>query len=187
MSDYYDNTGISADSNQACANLDGVGFSLSADALAKAGVTPGGTLTSGGVTFTWPNVPVCQPDNVLAAGQQILLPEHAGASNIGFLATSTNGDSSGPVTITYTDGSTTTATLDVSDWAGSAAGAENTAASTPYRNSTGGTSDQITVSVYEISVPVNSAKTVASVTLPYIGAEVGSGRTGMHIFAVAAG
>lgn len=62
MSDYYDNTGISPDSNQACANLDGVGFSLSADALAKAGVSPGGSITSGGVTFTWPNVPSCQPD-----------------------------------------------------------------------------------------------------------------------------
>jgi predicted alpha-1,2-mannosidase len=187
MSDYYDNTGISADSNQACANLDGVGFSLSADALAAAGVTPGGTVTSGGVIFTWPNVAVCQPDNVLAAGQQILLPPHAGAGNVGFLVTSTNGDSSGPVTITYTDGSTTTAMLDVSDWAGSAEGSEVVAASMPYRNATGGTSDQTGVSVYEISVPVDSAKTVASVTLPFVGSHVGSGQTGMHIFAIATG
>jgi hypothetical protein len=187
MGDYYDNSGISPDNNQGCANLDGVGFSLSADALAQAGVTPGGSLTAGGVTFTWPNVPACQPDNVLASGQEILLPQHAGATNVGFLVNSTNGDASGTVTITYTDGSTTTAALDVTDWAGGAAGAENTAASMPYRNSTGGTSQQLAVSVFEISVPVDSTKTVASVTLPYVGFQVGSGRTGMHVFAVATG
>src|SRR6266568_963257 len=184
MGDYYNNAGISPDNNQACANLDGVGFSLSADALAQAGVTPGGSLTSGGVTFTWPSTPACQQDNVLAAGQEILLPQHAGASNVGFLVTSTNGDSSGPVTITYTDGSTTTATLDVTDWAGGPTGPEITAVSTPYRNSTGGSSQQLTVSVFEISVPVDSAKTVASVTLPYVGFQVGSGRTGMHVFGI---
>ena len=184
MSDYYDNTGTSPDSNEACANIDGVGYSLSADALATAGVTPGGTVTSDGVTFTWPNAAACQPDNVLAAGQQILLPQHAGAGKVGFLVTSTNGDSSGPVTITYTDGSSTTATLDVSDWASGPTGTENTAASMPYRNSTGGTSQQLTVAVFEISVPVDSAKTVASVTLPYVGYQVGSGQTGMHIFAI---
>ncbi|HEU0242146.1 MAG TPA: GH92 family glycosyl hydrolase [Micromonosporaceae bacterium] len=187
MSDYYDNTGISADSNQACANLDGVGFSLSADALAQAGLTQGGTVTSGGVTFTWPDVAACQPDNVLAAGQEILLSGHAGASQVGFLVTSTNGDSSGPVTITYTDGTTTTGTLDVSDWASGASGDENTAATMPYRNSTGGGSQQLTVSVFEISVPVDASKTIASVTLPNVGFQVGSGRTGMHVFAIGAG
>ena len=54
--DYYDNAGISPDNNQACANYDGVGFSYSADALAKAGITPGGTVNADGLTFTWPNV-----------------------------------------------------------------------------------------------------------------------------------
>ena len=113
--------------------------------------------------------------------------EAAGASNVGFLVTSTNGDSSGPVTITYTDGSTTTATLEVSDWAGGPAADENTAATMPYRNSIGGSSQQLTVSVFEISVPVDAAKTVASVTLPNVGFQVGSGRTGMHIFAIGTG
>jgi hypothetical protein len=135
ISDYYGNTGISSDDDQSCADLDGDGYSFSAGALAKAGVTAGGTVTSGGVSFSWPAI--CQPDNVLAAGQTILLAGKSGARTIGFLGTSADGATSGPVTVTYTDGATSTGTLSFSDWAGTAAPGENTAASIPYRNSVG--------------------------------------------------
>jgi len=182
MSDYYDNIGISSDANQACADLDGDGYSFSAGALAKAGVTAGGSVTAGGMTFTWPAT--CQPDNVLAAGQTILLPAKPGATTIGFLGTSTNGASAGPVTIRYTDGSTSTGQISFSDWAGSAAPGENTAASIPYRNSDSGTSQQLTISVFEVSLPLTAGKTVASVTLPAIGDST-NGVTAMHIFAIA--
>jgi hypothetical protein len=84
ISDYYGNTGISSDDDQSCADLDGDGYSFSAGALAKAGVTAGGTVTSGGVSFSWPAI--CQPDNVLAAGQTILLAGKSGARTIGFRA-----------------------------------------------------------------------------------------------------
>ncbi|HKS99832.1 MAG TPA: GH92 family glycosyl hydrolase, partial [Rugosimonospora sp.] len=186
LADYYNNTGISPDSNQGCANLDGVGFSLSADALAKAGVTVGGSLTADGITFTWPGVAACQPDNVLAAGQRVLLPPRSGTGKVGFLVNSTNGDTSGTVTITYTDGTTGTATLMVTDWAGSPADPEVTAASMPYRNAVAGSSQQLTVSVFEVSVPTDATRTVASVTLPYVGYQVGSGLSGMHVFAIGA-
>jgi IPT/TIG domain len=52
--DYYDNAGISPDSNQACANYDGDGFSYSADALAAGNLTPGATVNADGLSFTWP-------------------------------------------------------------------------------------------------------------------------------------
>jgi hypothetical protein len=189
MSDYYGNTGISPDDNQACADLDGDGYSFSADALAKAGVTGGGRVTSGGVSFTWPAT--CQPDNVLAAGQTILLSGQsgatpAGATSIGFLGTSTDGATSGPVTVTYTDGSASTGTLSFSDWAGTAAEGENTVASIPYRNSGTGSSQPLTISVYEMSLPLTAGKTVAAVTLPYVG-DSASGVAAMHIFAVGLG
>jgi putative alpha-1,2-mannosidase len=184
MSDYYGNTGISSDDNQSCADLDGDGYSFSADALAKAGVTAGGTVTSGGVSFTWPAS--CQPDNVLAAGQTILVSGKSGATTIGFLGTSTDGATSGPVTVTYTDGTTSTSTLSFSDWAGTAAQGENTVASIPYRNSDTGTSQTLTISVYEMSLPLNAGKTVASVTLPYVGDSV-DGVGAMHIFAIGQG
>lgn len=127
-----------------------------------------------------------RPDNVLAAGQTILLPAHAGATTIGLLGTSTNGASSGPVTVHYTDGSTSAGQLSFSDWAGSASPGENTAASIPYRNSNTGTSQLLTVSVYEVSLPLTPGKTAASVTLPYIGTSI-NGATAMHIFAIAQG
>jgi hypothetical protein len=184
MSDYYGNTGISSDTSQSCADLDGDGYSFSADALAKAGVTAGGQVTSGGVAFTWPAT--CQPDNVLAAGQTIKLAAHPGAAMIGFLGTSTDGATSGPATITYTDGSTSTATLSFSDWAGTAAQGENTPASIPNRNSGSGTSQTLTISVYEMSLPLTAGKTAASVTLPYVGHSV-NGIPAMHIFAVGEG
>ncbi|MGH3422110.1 MAG: hypothetical protein ACRDOD_21255 [Streptosporangiaceae bacterium] len=48
LPDYYDNAGITADTDQGCGNLDGDGFSLSQQALATAGLTPGASVTSGG-------------------------------------------------------------------------------------------------------------------------------------------
>ena len=44
--DYYDNVGTSPDTNQKCADFDGDGYSYSADALAAAGIKPGGTVTA---------------------------------------------------------------------------------------------------------------------------------------------
>jgi hypothetical protein len=184
---YYDNTGISPDSDQACANLDGDGYSFSSKALAAAGLKPGGQVTSGGVAFTWPAASACQPDDVLAAGQTLLLaPGASGDTRIGFLGTSTNGASSGPVTITYTDGSTSTVRLGFSDWAGTAVPGEQTVAATPYRNSSSGTSQPLTISVYEVSLPLKAGKTVKSVTLPYVGDSL-TGVTAMHIFAIGLG
>ncbi|WAX58230.1 GH92 family glycosyl hydrolase [Jatrophihabitans cynanchi] len=182
--DYYDNVGISADADETCANLDGVGFSLSADALADAGVHPGGAVTAGGVGFTWPDVQPCTADNMLAAGQTILLPAHPGASTLGLLGTSTNGDSSGTATVTYTDGTSTSAPVTFTDWAGSATPPEVLAVATAYRNSTDGTSQALPVNVFEVNIPLDAGKTAASLTLPSVGYQVGSGRNGMHVFAI---
>ncbi|HEV2376844.1 MAG TPA: lectin, partial [Streptosporangiaceae bacterium] len=187
MTDYYDNIGISPDSNQVCANMDGDGYSLSADALTKAGAPSGGTVTSRGVTFTWPTDTSCTPDDVLAAGQTILLPAHTGAKVVGFLGTSTNGSTAGRVIIHYTDGSSATASLVYGDWAGGAMGGDHTALTTAYRNSIGGTSQQLTVRVFEANVKVNPAKTVASVTLPFVAFQVTSSNAAMHIFAIGQG
>jgi hypothetical protein len=69
---------------------------------------------------------------------------------------------------------------------GSAAPGENTAALIPYRNSTTGTSQSLTISIFEVSLPVTAGKTAASVTLPYVGTSI-NGSTAMHIFAIAQG
>ena len=83
--DYYNNTGISTDDDAACADFDGGGYSYSATALAGAGLSPGSTVTSGGITYTWPDVASCDPDNILADGQTMLVNGTSGASELGLL------------------------------------------------------------------------------------------------------
>jgi predicted alpha-1,2-mannosidase len=182
--DYYDNTGISNDSDTSCADYDGDGYSYSAQALAAAGLTPGGSVTSGGISYTWPDVAACQPDNILAMGQTLLVNGKAGASELGLLGSSSNGASSGTVTVTYTDGTTSTATLSFNDWANGPGDGDTAVATMPYRNADGGGSQTITMYVYATTIPVDAGKTVASITFPDIASSVGPNTTAMHIFAV---
>ncbi len=185
--DYYNNAGISDDTNTSCANYDGDGYSYSAQALSAAGLTPGGTVSADGLTFTWPNVASCANDNILAAGQTMLVNGTAGASKLGLLESSTNGSSSGPITITYTDGTSTTETLSSSDWANGPGTNETAVATMTYRNMGTGGSQTITMYIYATTVPIDSSKTVASVAFPNVSNSVGSSTTAMHIFAVTTG
>jgi predicted alpha-1,2-mannosidase len=186
LGDYYDNSGITDDTNQGCTSFDGDGFSYSAQALAAAGLTPGAAVSAGGLSYTWPNAASCTADNILADGQTLLVTGKSGASNLGLLESSSEGSTSGPITITYTDGTSTTATLSSSDWAAGPGADETAAATMSYRNSSGG-SQSITMYVYAATLPIDSSKTVASVTFPDIASSVSSSTSAMHIFAVTTG
>ncbi|PZF60698.1 hypothetical protein DEI81_11880 [Curtobacterium sp. MCBD17_013] len=166
LAPYYDNTGISDDSAQSTADLDGYGFSYSAQALAASGLTPGATVTSDGIQYDWAGTPG-QPDNIVAAGQVLAVPSIAGATELGIIGSATNGPSTGPLTLTYTDGTTQQATLGFSDWTASSPSFGNgTAASTQYRNSTGGSSQGLGTHLYTTKIALEAGKTLASVTLP---------------------
>jgi predicted alpha-1,2-mannosidase len=190
LAPYYNVTGISTDGAATTANYDGDGFSYSEQALTAAGLAPGQAFTSGGITYTWPNVPASQPDAIDAAGQTIPVSASPGASSIGFLGSAINAGTtgaSGTVTITYTDGTTSTATLGMTDWtlgggSGSPQFGNVIAASTPYRNYLNGGSQTINTYVFAATIGVDSSKTVASITLP---ATVNNGTIG--IFAISAG
>jgi predicted alpha-1,2-mannosidase len=185
--DYYDNTGISPDNDQSCANYDGDGYSYSATALGNDNLTPGATVTADGHTFTWPNVAACAQDNILAAGQTMLVNGTSGASSLGLLGSSSNGGSQGTIQINYTDGTSSTQTVSFNDWASSPGSGDVAVATMPYRNSTSGSSQSITMYVFATTVPVDSSKTVASITFPDVSNQVGSSITAMHIFAVSLG
>jgi predicted alpha-1,2-mannosidase len=185
--DYYDNMGISDDTNQSCANYDGDGYSYSAQALSAAGVTAGGTVSADGLSFTWPNTASCTNDNILAAGQTMLVSGASGAKDLGLLESSSNGSTSGAITVNYTDGTSTTETLASSDWAGGPGTTETAVATMAYRNADSGGSQAITMYVYATEVPIDSSKTVASVTFPYISNSIGSSTSAMHIFSVTTG
>ena len=84
------------------------------------------------------------------------------------------------MTITYTDGTSQSATLGFTDWtSGSASLGNGIAASMSYRNSAAGSSQQIGTKVFTTDIPLQAGKTVASVTLPD-GADQGL----LHVFAL---
>lgn len=180
----FNNAGISND-GQGNANVDGDGYSYSAQQLAAAGYTPGATVTANGIQYVWPNVPAGTFDNVQTAGQILQTPNaKAGATQLTFLGCATNGPSAGNITITYTDGSTQTAQLAFSDWTLGGGSSQpsygNTVAvKTAYRNAGAG-QDQTAAYVFASApISLNASKQVASVTLP---ASVDQGS--LHVFAM---
>ena len=175
----FDNAGISDDSAPAAANLDGVGYSFSAQGLADDGWSPGAVFAlADGATVRVPQIAPGQNDNTVATGQTFADSGSGGALDL--VATSTNGTTSGTGTVTYADGTTQSFGMSVPDWW---SGTVGIAAVAPYRNGSGGRQVH-QVSLYLTSVPLVPGKAVASVTLP--NATGGSG-SAMHVFAVAFG
>jgi hypothetical protein len=183
LSDYFDNTGVSDDSSPGSGNFDGLDNSYSYQALSAAGLTPGAAVSSGGLSYTWPDAAAGAPDNVVAAGQTVLVAPAAGATTLGILGSASYGPSQGTATITYTDGSTQTFTLGFSDWtlAGGLVPGDSEVAQMPYRNSPAGASDSATY-LFTTDVTLEAGKTAASITLP---ADVNQGE--IHVFAITTG
>jgi hypothetical protein len=191
LSATYDNTGVTsnADTSPSAGFLgfDGIGTTFSAEGLAAAGLTPGGSVTVGGHTFTWPDVPAAQPDNTMAMGQTVAIS--GSGSSLGFLAAANNSPESGTGTIYYTDGSAQPFTLDIGNFwypSGQNGNPANTAvASVNYANYPTGSSGH-TVYVFEQNVPLQQGKTVQAVTLPSLG-DVAGYNPALHVFAMAIG
>ena len=171
----FNNVGITDDADTKAGDFDGSGNSFSAQALAAAGATPGGTVTHDGVALTWPDVPAGAPDNISAGGQTVQLH---GAGRIAVLGSSA-GTGYGTATVTYTDGSTSQAQLGLPTWCCSdihAYGAQ-TAVDSVGDNGPGGPDHA--GSDYDISyntLPTDQGKTVSAVTLP--------DNPALHIFAM---
>jgi hypothetical protein len=180
---YPNNIGTSDDSDGLFANYDGDGNSYSIEALAADGINAGQPITSNGITFTWPTSYSVIPDNYQAAGQTIPVIPVANATTLAFLGSATNGPSQGTATITYTDGTTQTFTLDLSDWSlnggTKSPDAGNVAvATTTYVNTPSGQANS-THYLFYTGTSLQTGKTVLSVTLP---TTVSAGQ--LHIFAV---
>jgi len=181
----FNNAGISDDSSPGAANLDGGNTSYSAQALAAAGLTPGGSFTHDGLTFTWPDAQPATNDNVVAGGQTFALT--GSGATLGLVGTGDYGAVSGTGTITYTDGTTQQFTAGFADWwSNSASPGGDIVATLPYINAPAGKENQ-RVSVYYAGVPLQPGKTVAYVTLPDVGATAAQGQPAMHVFAVSIG
>ena len=185
----FDNVGVTSNSNTnpfpGFLGFDGIGTTYSAEGLTAAGLSPGATVSVGGVTLTWPNVQPAQPNNVLANGQAFLI---SGQSNqLGFLLASNNAPLSGSGTVYYTDGSSTTFDLAAGNfWYQSGEDGnpvEIQVAAVNYANYRTGSSGH-TVYVFGVTVPINSSKTVQAVVLPKVNGSVAGYQAALHIFAL---
>nr|WSX75145.1 glycoside hydrolase family 3 C-terminal domain-containing protein [Streptomyces sp. NBC_00899] len=169
----FNNTGVSDDSAPQSADFDGSGYSFSAQQLASVGISPGRPVTAGPATFTWPDVPSGQPDNVATQGQVISLS--GSGTRLDLLGAGAPGTQSGDVTLTYTDGSTSTSRVTLADWwANSPADTGTLVATAADWNQPPTGSGPHKVSLYATSVPVTAGKTVAYLSLPSL--------PGMHLF-----
>ena len=170
----FDNTGISDDSDPTAADFDGSGYSFSAEQLADVGITPGGAVTAGSAAFTWPDVPAGQADNVAASGQVIAMS--GSGTSLNLLGAGAPGNQSGDLTITYTDGTTSTAQAAFADWwANSPLTGDTLVATCANWNQPPTGTGPHQVSLYATSVPLTPGKTIAYVTLP--------NTPGLHLFA----
>jgi outer membrane protein assembly factor BamB len=164
----YTTAGISPNSAPASANFDGLGGSYSNNALAAAGLTSGSLVSVQHLAFQWPANAATSRDEWSAAGQ--IIPVTGQAPALGFLGAATGGPSHGAVLITYTDGSTQSSMLNLSDWtlgngSQSLSTQDQIAARMPYHNTANGPV-QVTTYVFYTYVKLNYKKTVQSVTLP---------------------
>ncbi len=180
----FDNVGVSTPGGPAV-NFDGNGDGYTAAGLAADGLVPGRGLLHDGLRITWPQAGASGADNVVADGQTIAL---SGSGNtLGVVASASYagaGSAGGAFIVTYTDGTTTTGTLNFGDWADNspAAGTDLLATSAGVG---GGLSAP--VALYYGSIALDPGKTVASVTLPSVGSSAARNVPALHIFDLTVG
>jgi hypothetical protein len=177
----FNNEGVSADGAATSANFDGSGFDYSNNALAAAGFASGTVVDVNGISFPWPTITAGVADNWVTSGQVITVGT---SGTLWFLGSSTNGPSSGTGTITFTDNTTQSFTLALSDWtlnAGTSSplAGNSIAVTTPYRNTTTGGRQTVNTYVFATSVALVAGKTTESVTLP-----TSANQGHLHVFAI---
>jgi alpha-L-fucosidase len=170
LSSYFNNIGVGSAAGKA--NFDGSGYAYPASQLPASGQQ---TLNS--VPYLFPNYSANTNDNVVALGQSITLPQGQ-YQQATFLTASSYGPTSGTVTIHYTNGSTSTATLSSPDWY---TGYSDTINTTSRYTPTG--TDANPAHIYASQVSLDASLVVASLTLPK-SALPAANTTSLHVFAL---
>ncbi|WP_223830499.1 GDSL-type esterase/lipase family protein [Nocardiopsis quinghaiensis] len=188
FSSLIDRIGISRDGSAANVDLDGSGNSLSRQALASAGWTPGREVVLLGAPLRLPDYAPGRPDHLVSNGQSVRLGADRYRS-LTFLATATRtegtgtGDTGAQVhgtgRVVYTDGEEREFVLSVPDWI--AGPASEAALTLPHANSASGAAPGLgAVRLYARDVPVDPAREISHVVLP----ETGGGEGRIHLFSV---
>lgn len=178
------NNGVTDLAGSADGQWDGGGTgagSFVSEELTEAGITPGATVSTGGLDYLWPDVAPADEDNVAAAGQTIAV---SGRGNtLGLLGSGSSTGASGPVTVTYTDGSRSTGTVGLTNWCCVDTAFGNTkVASVKGKYVSGSDGVQYPTTDYSLfagTLRLSPSKDVAAVTLP--------SNSAMHVFAISVG
>ncbi|GCE05263.1 hypothetical protein [Dictyobacter aurantiacus] len=181
----FNNVGISTSKNLSAANFDGANHSYSYDALLSTNLEPGLPFVYDGLQFNWPNINhVDSPtsaDNWQANGQVLPLSQTGTDGRLGFIGSAANGSYYGNPVITFSDNSTQTVDLNMSDWT-LGGGTQPLAyrnkivSAMSKRDGAGGEQNVKTYLFYDV-IYYDGSKTPVSVTLPK------SAGNRLHIFA----
>lgn len=190
LSDAYTNVSVTNDDEvnppSLATGFDGAGSSYSAQALAGVGVVPGAVLAAGGrVPVTWPDVPVAQPNNVVANGQSIALS--GSGSQIALLVAATYGPATGDWVVHYTDGSSTTVRMSTPDWTSAPPPDATVLAAMSYRNNIDTGQAVRRTQLFHQGITIDPTKTLAALTLPAVSKDAVRGSPALHVFDVAVG
>ncbi|MBA0052148.1 SGNH/GDSL hydrolase family protein [Streptomyces sp. AJS327] len=163
----FDNRAVSDDGKPGRADFDGAGNSLSAQDLHAAGWRPGQRLDLDAAPLRWPDRRPGQPDNVRADGQRVAV--RGSGDSLSLLVAATSPEGAGPEvrgsgTVHYRDGSSGRYTLGAGDWRGGSLA--DKAVALPHINTA--RDGQLTqrARLYAVTVPIDRAREVRSVTLP---------------------
>jgi beta-glucosidase len=188
----FNTNAISDDTDVAAASFDGNGNSYSEQALTSVGLSPGASVTVGATTLQWPDVPAGTPDSVLADGQTVSLAGSPADTQLIVLGASSGAKESGNGAVEYSDGTIQPYRLTLDNWFNLPSGSNAAIATTAYVNDSTGDGNQGVVGqrhhnayVFAVSIPLQSGKTVSSVTLPRVG--LLPGVYPMHVFALGLG
>ncbi len=180
---YLNNAGIATAAVSNTTNFDGAGSAYAAEALSAAfpvSLTYGATVVYSNTTFQWPSGPAGANDNVIANGQVVPLGDTT-FSSLSILGASSYAAPAATGAITYTDGTTGTYTLDLTDWMQPDAApyhGNSVVAQANYRYAYG-SQDSATNAIFNATIPL-TAKKVSAIVLP---AKPG-GLAEDHIFAL---
>jgi hypothetical protein len=157
LAPFYNVPGIVADSSTfTTGGLDGGGRAYSAALLGPLQIVNGTPFTFG-------------PANTFDAVSSATVPLPSGHyATLSLLANGVNGNQTAQTfVVTYTDGTTSTFTQNLSDWCTPQTNpGESRAIAMNYRNNSTGTRDSRLVALYGYTFPLASGKTLSSITLP---------------------
>ncbi|SFJ81867.1 alpha-1,2-mannosidase, putative [Amycolatopsis sacchari] len=155
----YDTDGVATADAKAQGNLDGKGWSFPAEQLPAPGVQ-----TLAQVPYLVPPTTGTSGNFTSLRGQRVYLTPGK-YSGLDVLTTAVNGDQQTDVTFTYSDGTTSTAHLAVTDWAATSAhfGEESVLGATTRYN-VNGTEDGRAVHIWHVTLPADPARTLTSFT-----------------------